>query len=147
MGIERYRGEEYRYVYHLVQGVRDIERREQHVTKLVREHGLPSEQVALLRQQLAELDERRAAKEKSTAEYVYVPPPKPRWVNEPATPKQVAALQRFVGEHRTLRPLTKGQARAYLYRLNRLCDESWGTGDKLAELEAEDLITEIVEAL
>ena len=95
------------YVYYLVQGITDLEKRAQKVSTYTHTFELSEKDQAKSAARLGKLDTRRAAR----CEYPEPPSPAPpAWHNDPATEKQIRHL-RDAGYRHDLNGLTKGAAR------------------------------------
>ena len=105
--VYRDRGELDLYVYYLVQGITDLERRAQKVSNYTETFELSEGDQEKLAARLGKLDTRRAAR----CAYPEPPPPAPpAWHTHPATDKQIRYL-RDAGYRHDLNGMTKGAAR------------------------------------
>lgn len=121
--VYRRRGEIDLYVYHLVQGRRDLAERAKPVESNTVKLGLTAEQRTGLDRRLAELDGRRVRPRQPSVRL-----PAPAWHGEQPTARQLAYLQE--AGYRGPAPATKGEAMRLILRHKRLlrrwqeaCDE------------------------
>lgn len=119
------------YIFYCVQGVKDLEKRQQQIDKFLRENQLNDREINILQVMLEKLDTRRA-----TPKPLYI---EPAWKSEPATPKQIARLKLY-GYSRDTEQLNKGDASSLIYRYLRL------TGRLESEINSGDWVEENISA-